>query len=242
MYMPEDDPEVISLFVNYLYRQELTRIQDTEKPQEKPAKKSVRVAKLGQVEFGPVTRAENQAKLDQEEKECLAKQKALNARLDKPFEKLFQLYYFAEMKFMPDLMNQTIDRIRMDMMIHQRMLSVAECRHIYDNTTKGSKLRSFCADMLTYELSTGGSTVIDKALSLMKHSSELSRDLMVEFQKALEFSIEMKENWDYDSDDGADPRDDHYLACGGNPCAHQVCKYHDHDSNGKEKICRWDSD
>lgn len=239
MYMPEDDPGVIAYFVDWLYRNPIPQVEDSEKPKVSPI--TVHPVKPGDVQFGPPTKAEHENKLEQAKMKAAAKEKALQARLDRPFDKLFKLYYFAEKLFMKDLKNQTMDCIRRGLHNFKRHLIPATYKQVYDNTSKGSQLRVFCTEYLAYDLAYANDEMFENIATAQEQSPELSRDLLAKMKVLLAddmMSYDYREEhpdptkcgWgcDYDSDDS----DAHW---GHNA---SKCQFHDHEGDEEaEKQC-----
>lgn len=242
MYMPEDDPDVITYLVDWLYRSPLPMVEDPANSDEEQAKKTTPISKSADTQFGPATKAEHEAQLGLAKKEEAAKKKALQARLDPLFDKLFRLYYFAEKLFINELKNQCMDRIRRGMCRYDRTMRASVCKQVYAHTTKESRLRKFCVDLVLFKLSDASEDTLDKIVTLQKQVPEFCKDILVKTKCLVQLEIEME--MDCCGNGHPDPRRNGSCGCGWSHdispeididmCSvydwgHvDVCQYHDH--------------
>jgi hypothetical protein len=225
MYMPEDDPDVITRMISWLYRNPLPFIEDPGEPVEKTATKAD--IDLDPPIFGPPTKAEHQAKLVQEKKEVEREKNAQLKRLEKQFNQLFQLYFFAERLFIDELKNRAIDRIRQGMRQYDRHFTTSDYKIIYANTTRGSPFRKLCTDTFVFELISAKDKRKDTMAAIQKQVPEITRDLLDRFQETAQNLHEIYSDMDsdgcgcFDCCEGhgpSDPRDNHL----------NLCRFHEH--------------
>jgi len=227
MHMPEDDPEVFSCFVDWLYRNPLPVVEDTIKV----PKKDVEIMKSSECKaFGPVTKEEHLQEVERVNKEADEKKKARDIRLGDQFNRLLKLYFFAEKIFLHDLMNRAMDRIRQGLTAHDRYLGSREIKLVYLNTSQGSMLRSFCAELLVYQLGRAPDKKLNQMVTLIHELPELSKDILVEFKSLSGFKAEMFCDWE---EPGADPDP----RSRGDDDDGDLCCFHKHDSSTGDKSC-----
>jgi hypothetical protein len=229
MYMPEDDPDVFACFVDWLYRNPLPAVEDNfEDP-----KRDVEIIKADAYkEFGPVTQEEHLQEVKRRKKEVEERKKAQDVRLGDQFGRLLKLYFFGEKIFIDELMNRTMDRIRQDLLQYDKFLTNREIKLVYENTSKGSMLRTFCAELLVYNLGSATDQKLDRLVTLMHDIPELAKDILVECKSLASFKTDMCEDW---SDPGADPDP---RSRGGDDFLGTTCCFHKHDSqHSSEEHC-----
>jgi hypothetical protein len=233
MYMPEDDPEVFSCFVDWLYRNPLPVIEDTFVAE----KKEVEITKASECKaFGPVTEEEHLQEVERVNKEAKEKKKARDIRLGDQFSRLLKLYFFAEKIFLHELMNRTMDRIRLGLTAYNRYLGNQEVKLVYLNTSQGSMLRSFCAELLVYQLGSASDEKLNQFVTLMQELPELAKDILVECKSLSEFKSDICCDWEESGGD-PDPRSR------GDDVDGDMCYFHKHDSSTSDTPCyNMDSD
>jgi hypothetical protein len=222
MYMPEDDPDVFSCFVEWLYRNPLPTVEDNHEAPKKP----VQVTKASEnKEFGPITHAEHLQQVAEEKKELEERKKAQDVRLNEQYNKLLKLYFFAEKIFVNELKNRTMDNLRLGLAEYDKDLGHREIKQIYANTCPGSPLRQFCTELLLYSLIGWPNKKLDKLVVLQQEIPELAKDILVEVQSLSAFKSEMTSEW---SDDGSspDPRD---RGLSDDFSRFSSCQFHTHD-------------
>jgi len=227
MDMPEDDPEVFSCFIDWLYRNPLPVVEDTYVAE----KKEVEITKVSECKsFGPLTKEEHSQEVERVNKEAKEKKKARDIRLGDQFSRLLRLYFFAEKIFLHELMNRTMDRIRQGLTTYDRYLRNREVKLVYLNTSQGSMLRSFCAELLVYQLGSARDEKLNQFVTLMQELPELAKDILVECKSLSAFKSDMCCDWDDPSSD-PDPRSR------GDDVDIDMCCFHKHDSSASETDC-----
>jgi hypothetical protein len=227
MHMPEDDPEVFSCFIDWLYRNPLPIIEDTS---EVPKKDVEIMNASGYRAFGPPTKEEHLQEVDRVKKEVEEQKRARDIRLGDQFSRLLKLYFFAEKIFIHELMNRTIDRIRHGLTVYDRYLGNREVKLIYLNTSQGSMLRSFCAELLVYQLGHVPDKKLNQLASLMQEVPELIKDVLVECKALSLFKSDIICDWEEPGCD-PDPRSR------GDDIDGDLCCFHKHDSSDGDKPC-----
>ena len=227
MHMPEDDPEVFSYFVDWLYRNPLPVVEDTfEVP-----KKNVEILTASECKaFGPVTKEEHLLEVERANKEADERKKARDIRLGDQFSRMLKLYFFAEKIVLHELMNRAMDRIRQGLERYDRYLGHREVKLVYLNTSQGSMLRSFCTELLVYQLGSAPDKKLNGMVTLMQELPELAKDILVESKSLSEFKIEMTCEWSEPCCD-PDPRSR------GENVDGDSCCFHKHDSSTSDKPC-----
>jgi hypothetical protein len=227
MYMPEDDPEVFSCFIDWLYRNPLPVIEDDFVAE----KKDVEITKASEYKaFGPATREEHLQEVERVNKEAEERKKARDIHLGDQFSRLLKLYFFAEKIFLHELMNRTMDRIRLGLMTYDRYLGNREIRLVYLNTSQGSILRSFCAELLVYQLGRTPDKKLNQFVALMQELPELAKDILVECKSLSAFKSDMCCDWEEPGCD-PDPRSR------GDDVDDDMCCFHKHDSSMTVTSC-----
>jgi hypothetical protein len=227
MYMPEDDPEVFSYFVDWLYRNPLPVVEDTFVDE----KKEVEITKASEYKtFGPATKEEHLQEVERVSKEAEEKKKAQDIRLGDQFDRLLKLYFFAEKIFLHDLMNRAMDRIRLGLTTYNRYLESREVKLVYLNTSQGSILRSFCAELLVYQLGDASDKMLNHIVALMQELPELAKDILVECKSLSAFKSDICCDWEEPSCD-PDPRSR------GDDGDGDMCCFHKHDSSKSDTPC-----
>jgi hypothetical protein len=227
MYMPEDDPDVFSCFVDWLYRNPLPIIEDTFMV----PKKDAEIMKASECKaFGPVTKEEHLQEVERVVKEADERKRAQDIRLGDQFSRLLKLYFFAEKIFLHELMNRVMDRIRHGLTTYDRYLGHREVELVYLNTNKGSMLRSFCAELLVYQLGSANDKKLNQLVTLMQEQPELAKDVLVECKSLSAFKIDICCDWE-DPDMDPDPRSR------GDDVDGDLCCFHKHDSVTSDKPC-----
>lgn len=224
MYMPEDDPDVFSCFVDWLYRNPLPVVEDTFEP---PKKVLEPVGANQDKVFGPITNEAHLQEITRIKKEADEKKKAQDARLGDQFTRLLKLYFFAEKIFINELMNRSMDRIRHGLAKYDRYLGHREVKMVYVNTSQGSMLRSFCAELLVYNLGNAPDKKLNQLVTLMQELPELAKDILIECKSLAAFKNDMCCDW---SDPGANPDPRMRGEDGDGDC----CCFHKHDKSNKE--------
>jgi hypothetical protein len=230
MYMPEDDPESFSCFIEWLYRNPLPIIEDGAK-----VSKVVTMTKKAAEdrEFGPITEEEHLAEVSRgkkEAKDAEDEKMAQDARLSWQINRLLRLYYFAEKIFINGLMNRTMDRIRQGLATYGRALNHHEAKQIYLNTNQGSQLRVFCAEVTVYNLEKCSDRKFDQLATLMQEVPDLTKDILLECKSLVEFRNEyMCEMDGPECECELDPRERGSVGGG--------CYFHQHDAS-KNETCK----
>jgi hypothetical protein len=232
MYMPEDDPDVFACFVDWLYRNPLPVVEDTvDSP-----KKAVELMKASEYkEYGPLTKEEHVQEVARAKKEGEDKKKERDARLSDQFGRLLKLYFFAEKIFLDELMNRAMDRLRRGLAKYDRSLGHREVKIIYMNTIEGSKLRSFCTELLVYNLGTTPDKKLTHLVTLMQELPEMTKDFLIQCKSLSEFKNEFSCEW---SDPGSNP--DPRLR--GEDDEGDGCCFHKHEGSDKEHCYASESD
>lgn len=241
MYMPEDDPDVFACFVDWLYRNPLPFVEDTiESPKKtlevmKPELQTGLMKASEYKEFGPITKDEHLQEVARLKKEAEDKKKERDARLGDQFSRLLKVYFFAEKIFLNELMNRVMDRVRHGLAKYDRHLGHREVKMIYMNTSQGSLLRSFCAELLVYNLGNAPDRKITQLVTLMQELPELTKDFLVQCQSLSTFKTEITCEWS-DCGANADPR----FRCDQDD--DDVCFFHKHDKSNPKPCYVSDSE
>ncbi len=227
MHMPEDDPEVFSCFVDWLYRNPLPVVEDTfEVP-----KKRVEILKTSECkEFGPPTKEEHLQEVERLTREADELKKARDIRLADQVGRFLKLYFFAEKILLHELMNRAMDRIRHGLTTYERYLGSREVKLVYLNTNQGSMLRNFCAELLVYQLAYAPDKKLNQLVSLMQELPELIKDVLVECKSLSAFKTDICCDWEQPGCD-PDPRSR------GDDIDGDLCCFHKHDSSEGDKPC-----
>lgn len=232
MYMPEDDPESFSCFIEWLYRNPLPIVEDGTEVSKVVTKTKEPTENK---EFGPITKEEHLAEVSRKEKEAKDaedEKKARDARLSVQINRLLKLYYFAEKMFINGLMNRTMDRIRQGLATYGRILNYHEAKQIYFNTNQGSQLRVFCAELIVYKLDQCSDKRLNQLVILMQEVPELTKDILSECKELVEFRNEFLCDMDGPENE-PDPRERGSVGGG--------CYFHQHDDS-ENKTCQEDGE
>jgi hypothetical protein len=206
MYMPEDEPEIFSYFVQWLYRQPLPYIELPD-----PVDKG----KGGEKECGPATKAEHEAQVAKAAADREVQDDLWRTQLG-PF---LRLYYFAEKIFADGLKNRTMDRIRQGCKKYDKFFTCSEIRDIYLNTTPKSQLRAFCIKATVFSLISSCSHIREQLASLMV-DPVVAKDVLEETRDLACFKYDICID---DPDEETDPRD---------PLYHEdLCSFHCHEND-----------
>ncbi|KAH7363922.1 hypothetical protein BKA65DRAFT_545835 [Rhexocercosporidium sp. MPI-PUGE-AT-0058] len=100
-----------------------------------------------------------------------------------PTRRLQRLYIFAEKYSMPDLCNRVMDSMQDNNLLHQIRPSIHQIRRTYNSTCEKSKLRLYCAAILSRDLvKSTRPEEVKKFMDLMEEVPELAMDV-IRFQK-----------------------------------------------------------